>query len=94
MLSAAAALALGLGLAAVPVVHALGGGPGRIQDVGLLTAQTARTDGYNHFLVTVGGPGAPRPQGRNLDPILWQQGWPRDAYVTNLNALEPQGLVV
>jgi len=87
-------MALALGLAAVPVVHALDGSTGRFQDVGLLTAQPARTDGYNHFLVTVGGPGAPRPQGQNLDPILWQPGWSQSAYLTNLDALEAQGLTV
>ena len=85
--------ALALGIAAIPVVHALRG-PGRIQNVGLLTVQAARGNGYNQFLVTVGGPGAPRPQNQNLDPILWQQGWSRNAYLTNLDALEAKGLVV
>ena len=85
--------ALALGIAAIPVVHALRG-PGRIQNVGLLTAQVSRSNGYNQFLVTVGGPGAPRPQNQNLDPILWQQGWSRNAYLTNLDALEAKGLVV
>ncbi len=89
-----ATLALMLGAAAVPVMRVLGGGGGRIQNVGLLTAQTASTDGYNYFLVTVGGSGAPRPQSQSFDPILWQQGWPRNAYLTNLDALEAKGLVV
>lgn len=94
VLAGAGCMALSLGLAAVPVVHALRGGTGRFQDVGLMTAQPARTDGYNHFLVTVGGPGAPRPQGQNLDPVLWQPGWSRSAYLANLDALEAQGLTV
>lgn len=82
MLAAAAALVLGLGLAlaAIPVVHALGGDPGRIQDVGLLTAQTARTDGYNHLLVTVGKTGGAQTAGTEPRPDPVAAGWPRDHF--------------
>jgi len=89
---AAAAMVL---LATLALATRGGGGP-QMPTVGPLQLVAAWHDGYNHFLVTVGGPDAPRPPGQasNSDPVLWEPGWPRQAYVANLEALEAQGGVV